>query len=157
MKDEIAKLRSEIHARHVEIDRHCREIDRLRTRFARAYFIMVACVAIATVCGWGWFTTNDRLHYSQQIIDTQASAIATMGGQFEDLKALYRIEQERAGMFESQFLSIKEALGDNKGYVDNLLGRIATLNIQLDQCHATNMMLGGDGWTGNAAIMPGDD
>lgn len=154
MKDEIAKLREEIHRsrqtaehRHREIDRLNSDIDRLRTKFARSYFIMATAVAVAIVFGWGWFTSHDRLVSSRQIVDVQATAISTMSRQFDDLQALYRIEQARAGKFEEMSKRLERQRNQANG-------RLGAMTRKQNAMEKTLDMITNGRWSGNAELKP---
>lgn len=115
--------------------------------------VLFAALCSALAAGWA----NERKDRLEQVRGLQAqieSNSTVHKAQTYAMSYALRSEQAKAGSFEAQRNYIKEALGDNKGYVDNLLSRIASLEVMLEQCHATNTMLS-DGWTGNAAIRPG--
>lgn len=108
-----------------------------------------AFIFAASAFVWQTFNVAAMNHrFDQQAMLHQAQTYA--------MSYALRSEQAKAGAFEAQRNTVKEKLGDNKGYVDNLLSRVASLEMMLEQCHATNRMLGGADWTGNAAITPGE-
>lgn len=124
-----------------------------------APLIMVSLVTmLLSVLAAGWANERkDRLEQVEALQSQLESNNATCKASVYGLHYALSSEQAKAGSFEAQKDFIEEKLGDNRGYVDNLLTRIASLEMMLDQCRATNKMLGGSDWTGNAAIMPGDD
>ena len=122
-----------------------------------APLIMVSLMAmLLSVLAAGWANERrDRLEQVASLQEQLESNNAMCQASIYGLRYSLSSEQAKAGSFEAQRDYIEKALGNNKGYVDNLLSRIASLELMLEQCHATNRMLS-DGWTGNAAIKPGE-
>lgn len=117
--------------------------------------VLFAALCSALAAGWA----NERKDRLEQVRALQAqieSNSAMHKASIYGLSYALREEQAKAGSFEAERDDRAEKLASTRGYIGGLRHRVKTLRAQLAQCRATNIMFT-DGWTGNAAIEPGED
>lgn len=102
--------------------------------------IRIHRIVAALAIGFAAYQTFSLAALHQDFRDAQAIHQAAIYG----VSYALRSEQAKAGQIQSNRIAIKEALQNNRGYVDNILA-------ELEQCHATNTMLS-EGWTGETII-----